>query len=80
MRWNMAFILNKTEHTCGDKRCVECYRGFPAKCLCGGFIHAQFIKESWEGEPDLAYSCDICGENFKFPGQRPRRKFIRKRR
>jgi hypothetical protein len=71
----MAFLLNKAEHTVGDHRCVECYKGYPAKCTCGGYVHAQFVKESWENEVELSFACDRCGPNFKFPGQRPRKKF-----
>jgi hypothetical protein len=71
----MAFYLNKAEHTAGDHRCVECYRGYPAKCRCGGFIHAQFVKESWDHVTDLAFACDVCGDKFEFPGQKPRKKY-----
>lgn len=83
----MAFLINNTEHTVGNHRCEECFRGYPAKCSCGGFIHAQFIKETWQGEMQLSFLCDLCGENLKFPGQtaakRPhrfgRRKFNKRR-
>lgn len=71
----MAFLLNKAEHTVGDRRCCECWKGYPVKCVCGGMVHAQFVKESWQGELDLAYACDICGDKFKFPGQRAKRKY-----
>ena len=71
----MAFILNKTEHTAGDHRCVECWGGFPVKCVCGGFIHAQFVKETWQKVIDLAYSCDSCGEKYAFPKQNFKPKF-----
>jgi hypothetical protein len=54
---------------------VECWKGFPVRCICGGLVHAQFVKESWQNVVDLAYACDICGENFIFPGQRPKRKY-----
>ena len=73
------FNLSGSEHTIDDIRCCECYRGYPTKCVCGGLIHAQFIKETWENEVILNFSCDICGDNFNFPGQRgKRRKFKRK--
>jgi predicted nucleic acid binding AN1-type Zn finger protein len=38
-------------------------------------VHAQFVKENWQGVVDLVYACDICGEKFKFPGQRARNKY-----
>lgn len=72
----MAFLLNKAEHTVGDHRCVECWKGFPVKCVCGGFIHAQFVKESWQNVIDLAYACDICGDKYKFLGQNTKKKFV----
>lgn len=67
----MNFLLNKSEHTVGDHRCLECYRGYPAKCLCGGFIHAQFLKEDWQSNSQLSVACDVCGDKYKFPGQKP---------
>lgn len=75
------FIVGNNEHQPEDRRCLECYRGYPMKCLCGGFIHAQFMKETWDNQTQLTYSCDKCGPDFKFPehGRKPtkfkRRKF-----
>lgn len=71
----MAFLLNKAEHTVGDHRCVECWKGYPVKCICGGLVHAQFISESWQNELNLTYSCDACGDKFQFPGQKAKRKY-----
>lgn len=71
----MAFILSKAEHAVGDHYCAECWKGHPVKCICGGLVHAQFIKENWQNAVELAYACDICGENFNFPGQRAKRKY-----
>ncbi len=78
----MAFLLNKAEHTVGDRRCVECWKGYPTKCVCGGMVHAQFVKEDWQGQVEFVCGCDKCGENYKFPGQKARRnyKFARKNR
>lgn len=74
----MVFTLNKSEHTVGDRRCCECWRGYPVKCVCGGLVHAQFISENWQNILNLVYSCDSCGDNFQFPGQRgPKRKYNR---
>lgn len=75
----MAFFVNKSEHVAGDRRCVECYAGYPAKCVCGGFIHAQFVKEDWEGFKDIAFLCDRCGDKFKFPGQKAAPKKYRRK-
>lgn len=76
----MAFILNKSEHTVGDHRCCECWRGYPVKCLCGGFIHAQFVKEEWDNNLILTYGCDVCGDKFKFRIPRMKPKFQKRRR
>lgn len=61
------FLVDKCEHTVGDRRCCECWVGFPQKCQCQGLIHCQFVKENWEGDKTLVYSCDACGEQYKFP-------------
>ena len=70
----MAFILNKSEHTVGDSRCTECYKGYPLKCVCGGLIHSQFVKETWDGDVNLSFGCDNCGDKYEFPGQKPKKK------
>lgn len=72
-------ILGNNAHCVGDRRCMECYLGFPTKCVCGGFIHCQFIREDWQNNKELIYACDKCGDKFKFPGQRAKPKFGRKR-
>ena len=61
------FLVDKYEHTVGDRRCCECWAGFPKKCQCQGLIHCQFIKENWEGDKTLVFSCDACGDQYKFP-------------
>jgi len=62
-----SFILNKTEHICGNRKCLECYRNYPVKCVCGGLIHAQFIRENWQNVVELSYGCDKCGDKYRFP-------------
>lgn len=37
------------------------------KCTCGGLIHAQFIRETWQNQTILAFACDGCGENYQYP-------------
>jgi len=74
------FILGNTEHTKNDYRCTECWRGYPMRCVCQGYIHAQFVREAWNGEIELKIACDSCGENYKFPENKPgkrKRKFRR---
>jgi hypothetical protein len=61
----MAFLVNNAQHTSGDQRCSECYRNYPMKCNCGGLIHAQFVKENWQNQTILAFSCDLCGEKYQ---------------
>jgi len=72
--------MNLPNHQIGDRRCEECYRGYPMKCLCGGFIHAQFVRETWDNQIQLKFSCDVCGDAYKFPAYTtPRIKFKRKK-
>ncbi len=59
-----SFIVGKAEHQVGN-RCSECWRGFPRKCCCGGMIHAEFVKESWDKVVTLVSKCDQCGDNYK---------------
>ncbi len=59
-------MVGTAEHSLGDKRCAECWNGYPKLCQCQGLIHAQFIKEEWEGEIKFIFSCDNCGSDFKY--------------
>ncbi len=63
------FIVGKSEHSKDDFRCEECMRGFPAKCVCGGLIHAEFEKETWDDHKIINYKCDKCADKFKFVAQ-----------
>lgn len=66
----MAFFVNKVEHSKDNTRCEECCGiGYPMPCVCGGLIHAQFIKETWQMEKELAFSCDSCGDKYVFPSR-----------
>jgi hypothetical protein len=58
------FKVGDCQHSEGDRRCCECWAGYPKLCECRGLIHAQFIKENWDGI-SLVYSCDNCGDKFK---------------
>ncbi len=57
----MSFSLSNQEHTVGDRKCGECWSGYPKMCRCKGLIHAQFIKESYQSEFHLEFKCDYCG-------------------
>lgn len=59
------FKVANYKHNVGDRRCCECWAGFPQRCKCKGLIHAQFVKENWEGELNVQLACDNCGELFK---------------
>jgi len=59
------FLVGNKEHTTGDNRCVECYTGYPHKCRCGGLIHAEFVDKSWNGDLNIKFLCDQCGDQFK---------------
>lgn len=62
----MAFLVDKSEHPVGDRRCCECWAGYPIPCRCKkGFVHAQFLRRNSDGGPVLATICDHCGEDFK---------------
>ena len=73
------FIVGNSEHTPDDKRCCECTKGFPSSCVCGGLIHAEFVKETWDNQNVFNYKCDKCADKFKFVGQlkSKKRKFKR---
>ena len=64
---NEIFLVDNKEHTIDDRRCLECYYGFPKICQCKGLIHCQFVRENWESEKILSYACDNCGPDYKFP-------------
>lgn len=66
---NNIFKINEFVHAEGDRRCLECWAGYPKKCQCGGLIHAQFIKERWE-ELNVQCACDACGPEFKYEKKR----------
>ena len=61
----MAFVVGGQEHTPGDRKCCECWAGYPRTCKCKGLIHCQFMRENWEGELHFLFSCDNCGEDYK---------------
>jgi len=63
----MAFLINNAQHTAGDRRCEECVKNYPMKCICGGLIHAQFVRETWENKTILAFACDVCNGNYQYP-------------
>ena len=65
MVYTAAVKIRGSEHPIGDRRCNECYIGYPNKCRCGGLIHAEFVKESWEGFKKIETLCDKCGDEFK---------------
>lgn len=64
---DQTFVVENMPHSIGNHRCEECFSGFPKRCQCKGLIHAQFVKEDWEGGLNLVYLCDYCGKDYKFP-------------
>lgn len=74
------FIIERTEHTKGDHKCGECVYRYPKNCACGGYIHAQFLREDWQGMVELKIACDQCGDKYKFLNYSPRKKTKRIRR
>src|SRR5262252_5591679 len=61
----VTILVGKAEHQVGDRRCGECWLGYPKKCQCGGFIHAEFVKESWDRVVTLTFRCDQCADKYK---------------
>lgn len=56
--------LDGQNHTDGDEECTEGWCGgehYPAKCECGGRIHAEFKDENYDGDYQLITKCDKCG-------------------
>ncbi len=61
------------EHKIGNKHCDEgwCegttrrYPLYPAPCVCGGLIHADFGDENSEGSYWLYEKCDKCGDKYR---------------
>jgi len=79
----MAFLVNNAQHIAGDRRCSECFKDYPMKCACGGFIHAQFVRETWQNQTILAFACDLCGDKYEHPKYRAstkNKKFTRRMR
>ena len=72
---NNTFLVGNYAHSPNDLRCGECWSNYPKKCECEGLIHAQFVKENWEGELSLVFLCDSCGEDYKqwVPKIKPKR-------
>ncbi len=57
--------INTTYHNCGDSRCEECIYGYPRKCRCGGFVHAEHvISDASKGGSGFKYLCDKCHDRF----------------
>lgn len=56
------------EHEAAERRCAECWGGWPKPCECGGLVHAEFEDESWHADGDvsvhLRYACDRCGPDY----------------
>jgi len=60
------------KHPVGDPKCGECWAGFPKVCQCHGLVHAQFVKEQWNSEKVIEYSCDNCGADYKILAHKPK--------
>lgn len=53
------------KHLVGDIYCKACYnRNMPARCKCGGLIHAILCDEYRDGEV-LYCRCDQCDTNYE---------------
>ncbi len=56
-------IIDGYAHIIGDKKCGECWSGYPRECECGGLIHASFGDENYDCDYWLYTKCDKCGES-----------------
>jgi hypothetical protein len=69
-----VFKINTSHHSCGDSSCDECIYGYPRKCRCGGYVHAEHVG-SEKGGSSFKYLCDKCYDRFlKQPSHDFRRK------
>jgi len=52
--------------------CVECFKGYPVPCKCGGLIHAEFSDyDDANDDVLLLLECDQCGSSYQeFEGAR----------
>ena len=48
----------------GVAECDNCWDGWPKRCSCGGWVHAVFGDENYDGDYWLEKWCDKCGGDF----------------
>jgi hypothetical protein len=57
----MNFLsINNSKHQRGQSFCDECLNGYPRRCRCSGYIHAEHIGQNLPSK----YLCDKCGDKF----------------
>jgi hypothetical protein len=59
--------IENGKHICGDINCEECCHGYPAKCQCGGLIHAEHLGShavTRDNPFGIKCLCDKCGGRF----------------
>jgi hypothetical protein len=64
-----SILIDGNQHKVGNKECTEGWcgsKGLPAKCSCGGLIHAEFGDEDADGDYWLMKMCDKCGSSFEY--------------
>ena len=54
-----------TTHLVDDPRCPDCWEEYPARCECGGLIHAAGSQDDGEGGECPLTRCDRCGRSEK---------------
>lgn len=55
----------KAAHDVGGEDCTSCWPGYPARCECGGLVHAHFGDENSDGDYWLEKCCDKCGDDYE---------------
>lgn len=61
----MSFQVITCHHTRNQSVCEECIYGYPRKCKCGGYVHAEHMASESAKQSNLfKYLCDKCGDNF----------------
>lgn len=52
--------INNSKHQISSSHCDECLNGYPRKCRCGGYVHAEHMGQHMQSK----YLCDKCGDKF----------------
>jgi hypothetical protein len=54
-------------HDMVDGECIDCWSGFPAPCICGGMVHAEFGDYVGSGDGYGYYLDYRCSQGCDYP-------------